>query len=493
MTPLTYQTAEAHIARTLLQGLSERKWNIYRSHFQDFFKERWPQFDQLISFISDFFARFGKFPTVAVFELELNATNEMELLAYTVAIANDAGVPVYNDADFAGILDAARIICFRYDLLRAMTTFHSLANGPAATRQKLLADLDNMRRSLYTSQQRALGSDAEAEIVLQGERGQKRLQEFYDQIKEKHRNGKSSYDLPYSKFQEVRLKPGDLVFVGAYTSHGKSLLLRALAYHLLITHGLNVFFCSLEMNLEVTCREFSLYHANHKQLYPNTPEILVDTYKKGELTDEQEDFLFRFANERLTQNSCYGVLAINHPNKSGYSLPDLAEKLAMVEQTMMPVHVLVIDYITYMNPVPTSRMAPVRIDDYNDMIKDLKRLCLAHRNREGKPAPMICLTAAQISRKGLDEAMKREGLYDLQAFSTYTEIERSADIAMTALMTPEMRSGRQLKLQVLKNRDGVVPTEPLTLNVDFAHGSRLRELNERDPVETANALRTLAF
>lgn len=493
MTPLTYQTAEAHIAHTLLREPSERKWTIYQSHFQDFFKGRWSRFDELISFISDFFVRFGAFPTMAIYAFELNATNQTDLLAHIVAIANDAGLPVYNDVDFAGALDAARIICFRSDLVQAMTTFHGLANGSAATLPKLLEGLDDMRRSLHHSQQRALGSDAEAEITLYGKVGQNRLYEFYDKIKEKQRKGELYYDLPYAKFKDVHLKPGDLFFIGAYTSHGKSLLLRDMAYHLWLTYGLNVFFCSLEMNLEVVCREFSLYHANHKKIFPNTPEILVDTYKRGELTAEQEDFQFEFVNKDLVENPNYGVLCINHPNKSRYSLTDLADKLAMIEQTQMPIHVLVIDYITYMNPVPPDWRWSVGPAEYNDMIKDLKRLCLSHRDREGKPAPLICLTAAQISRKGLDEAMKRDGLYDLQAFSTYTEIERSADVAMTVLMTPEMRNAGQLKLQVLKNRDGAVPTEPLTLNVDFAHGSRLRQLDERDPEQNLNALRSLVF
>ncbi|MFL5281927.1 MAG: DnaB-like helicase C-terminal domain-containing protein [Rhodopila sp.] len=260
-----------------------------------------------------------------------------------------------------------------------------------------------------------------------------------------------------------------------------------------ITRGLNVLFCSLEMNLKVMCREFTLCHANNRKIHMLPPEILVETYKEAELTDEQEDFLFRLSNEDLTTNPNYGTLLINHPNKTSYSLPDLADKLATVEQTVMPIHVLVVDYITYMHPAPAGRWAPTRTEDYNAMIKDLKRLCLAHRNRAGQPAPIMCLTAAQISRKGLDEAMKREGLYDLQAFSTYTEIERSADIAMTVLMTPEMRKIGQLKLQVLKNRDGAVPAEPLTLNVDFEHGSSLRERDERNQVETFNALRSLAF
>ena len=159
----------------------------------------------------------------------------------------------------------------------------------------------------------------------------------------------------------------------------------------------------------------------------------------------------------------------------------------------MPIHVLVIDYVTYMYPEPSSKFAPVRIDDYNHMIQDLKRLCLTYRDREGKSAPLICLTAAQISRKGFEEALKRDGLFDLQAFSTYTEIERSADIALTSLMTPEMRNLGQLKLQVLKNRDGVVPTEPLTLHIDFAHGLRVQELHKRTFEETARGLRSLAL
>ena len=90
--------------------------------------------------------------------------------------------------------------------------------------------------------------------------------------------------------------------------------------------------------------------------------------------------------------------------------------------------------------------------------------------------------------------MKRDGLYDLQAFSTYTEIERSADIALTSPHDPGgMPTLGQLKLQVLKNRDGVVPTEPLTLHIDFAHGFRLQELHQRTFGADCHSLRSLAL
>jgi hypothetical protein len=78
--------------------------------------------------------------------------------------------------------------------------------------------------------------------------------------------------------------------------------------------------------------------------------------------------------------------------------------------------------------------------------------------------------------------MKRDGLFDLQAF-----------IALTSLMTPEMRNLGQLKLQVLKNRDDVVPTEPLTLHIDFAHGFRVQELHQSTFEEISTGLRSLAL
>jgi hypothetical protein len=37
--------------------------------------------------------------------------------------------------------------------------------------------------------------------------------------------------------------------------------------------------------------------------------------------------------------------------------------------------------------------------------------------------------------------------------------------------------------------DRTMPAEPLTLNVDFEHGSCLQQLDERDPTETLNASR----
>ena len=487
-------TLDMYIARTLLVAPSDRKWINYQTQFQDYFAGRWPLFDQLISFIADFVAAIGKCPPFSACEIELTAANDEYLLKYIRAIAQDERVRIHHeDADFAAALRAVKNKLYQSELSAVMQDFQGVITGRAAHLPAVQQGLNTMLASLYTAQQRALGSDAADTSVLYGEKAQQELREHYETIKAKRLKGDIYYTLPFPKLAEVQIKQGDLIFVGAYSSQGKSLLLRALAYHFLIVYGLNVAFWSLEMSRDATRTMFALLHANNKERYPHTPMVPVGSYKEGTLDDEQEDFMVTLSNWDLTANPNYGSLYIEQPNKPDFSLADLTGRLRMIEQTMMPVQVLVIDYITRLNPVPIGRLAPVRIDDYNHMIQDLKRLCLTYRDREGKSAPLICLTAAQISRKGYEEAMKRDGLLDLQAFSTYTEIERSADIALTSLMTPEMRNLGQLKLQVLKNRDGVVPTEPLTLHIDFAHGLRVQELHQRTFEERARGLRSLAL
>lgn len=482
------------IARTLLVAPSAGKWIAYQNHFRDFFAGRWPRFDELISFITDFSVRFGRFPNRDTYEFELTAANDQDLLEYVRATCDDDTVLIHqSDTEFVSALRAAKNYQYRADLQSCVAAFGETVNGRRTDVDALQQIVNRLLSQLHAAQQRAFGSDATTSSFLFGEHARGALVAHYQKIKDKRQKGEIYYTLPFEKLAEVHIKQGDLVFVGAYTSQGKSMLLRAIAYHFLTVYGLNVAFISLEMTHDAVETLFTLLHANNKQCFPHTPYVPVERFKEGTLDDAEEDFHFEFANRDLLSNPNYGTLWIEQPNKAGYSLADLAQRLAVVEQMTMPIHVLVIDYVTYMYPEPSSEFAPVRIDDYNHMIQDLKRLCLTYRDGQGKSAPLICLTAAQISRKGYEEAMKRDGLLDLQAFSTYTEIERSADIALTSLMTPEMRKLGQLKLQVLKNRDGVVPTEPLTLHIDFAHGFRVQELHQRTFEEMARGLRSLAL
>lgn len=294
--------------------------------------------------------------------------------------------------------------------------------------------------------------------------------------------------LPFKALHGVRLKAGDLGVVGAFTSQGKSAVLRYLAYHLLTYYTLNVVFATIEAGFEATCARFEALHLNNKTVFPSTPRVTYREYRDASLEEEPANFAFSVAFPDWTANPNYGTLAIVYPGETRYTLADLVRQLAVIEQTDMPVHVLVIDYVPLMHPVPKEQRFPPQIQDYNQLFRDLKRYCMTYRRREGQLAPLLCLTAAQVSRKGYEEALKRGNSYDLTALSTYTEIERSADIVMTSMMTPAMKAASEIKLQVHKNRDGAVPLEPQTLYIDLNGGMGLEETHERT---AADFLRTI--
>ena len=145
-------TIEKHIARTLLLAPSERKLTNYQTQFQEFFAGRWPQFDQLIASIADFFATFGTFPPLSAYEIELTAANDESLLQYIRAIAQDELVLVHHDdADFAAALRAVKNEVYKTELMAAMRGLTGVITGLAAHLPVVQQVLNTMLTSLYTA------------------------------------------------------------------------------------------------------------------------------------------------------------------------------------------------------------------------------------------------------------------------------------------------------------------------------------------------------
>jgi hypothetical protein len=112
--------------------------------------------------------------------------------------------------------------------------------------------------------------------------------------------------------------------------------------------------------------------------------------------------------------------------------------------------------------------------------------------RNGIASPLIGMSPAQISRRGMEEAVKNSNTYSLTALAEYSELERSSDIVLTSLMTTEMRAAEQIRIQNLKNRDGAVVAEPINLYCDLKGAFGIVELKERTQEETISALHKIA-
>lgn len=257
-----------------------------------------------------------------------------------------------------------------------------------------------------------------------------------------------------------------------------SVLLRHNAYRQAVTYGRNVAFFTREMSHDYNRIMFSLIHANNKEIFPGTPKISYDKVSKGILNDEEYDFFLNVADHDIRNNTNYGTLYIDQPNKSRYRLTDMEAKLVELE-SKMPIHCCVVDYLLLFYPLASDKGAPQR-QDYNEMIKAYKTICLTHKSSSGNDAPMLGFTAAQISRGGLAECEKQEGRYEISAFREYTELEASADILFTCYLPKKLKDLSKIAIQNVKNRTGVTLSDPVEIDIDLRHGLTLSDRGARN-------------
>lgn len=484
------------VLKTFLFAPSARKLSEYDQKFSSVFAGKDLKFDEAMSFIRDFYRTYEVFPSYEIFVRELTQSNEDKLLTYVQTVAEDAAVTVYqkDDAFFSALAYQERNL-LEDSLMAAVRNIQAdLTTKAARGTSGIIETIDTSLVKLHQLKAQANRNESSTVSLLYGADGSApghSLQEIYHRAREKKESDEAVYyDLGFRHFEKAKLKGGDLCFFGGFTSHGKSILLRYAAYLQVVRFGRNTYFGSFEMPHDAVRILFAILHANNKEIFPNTPYIKYEDFKEGQLDPATEDFLFSVADHDLRNNRNYGSLFIEQPNKSKFRMSDLATRLNELENSVMPVHCAAVDYLTLMYPLPSDKGQPDR-SDFNQMIKEFKNLLLTHRNSRGDAAPILGFTGAQISRQGMQEAVKREGIYEISAFAEFSEIEKSADHLFTVLMTPEMKATRQLRLQHLKNRDGEVVHDPCNLYVDLERGFCLSEVAERNETEVVEALRTL--
>ena len=76
---------------------------------------------------------------------------------------------------------------------------------------------------------------------------------------------------------------------------------------------------------------------------------------------------------------------------------------------------------------------------------------------------------SQINRDGLSYATKHNGAYTLTNLAEANELERASSMVITLFSDAGMREGNQVKVQLLKSRNGQTQQEPITAYADFKY------------------------
>lgn len=486
------------IIKTFILSNNEKKWSEYRNRYHTFFKDRDKFFDTTLNFIQDFYSQFSEFPNFETFQKELISSGEEDFLKYATSVVQDPQAQNFQkNLDFLTHLSSSERKYFELDVIKAVKeSQNNIATLKSKKVESIVDEVNKLVSEVYKVKNKVLKDEASDTVLLYGEKGLNRGKEIYAEI-EKKKNSKDDlfYTLGFEKFDKhIRMKPGELVFFGGAASHGKSVFLRHMARRLVTKYGLNVVFITLEMPLKDVQSLFDLSHANDKKIFPGTPKILRDKYKEGNLTREEKHFLFDVAARDLNENESYGTLLIEQPKKLRYTLSDLDMRITEIENNIMPVHAIAVDYMSLMYPLEGNIRRKVDMDDYNLMIKGFKNMALTHKNRKGEIKPFLGLSVAQISRHAFRQCVKDDGVYDISCMSMYTEIERSCDIVMSTLMLDDLRRVGKLKSQNLKNRDGALVIDPVEMFISLDSGLNLSDgAEEVDQNDQSKALQEILF
>jgi replicative DNA helicase len=478
------------ILKTLIFNNSIKKWSEFQK-LKDFFKDRDQFFDQTIDFIQEYYERFNLFPNYENIQKELNSISKDLLLNYISRICNSA-IPSYEkDEDFITSLIVNQKTFLEMDVSKVLGDYsREYASSEVKNKKAILDSIENLITKLYQVKFKVNQAENSISSLVYGEEAVELINNIYSRIEEDNSKDSIYFDFGIKGFEEVQIKGGDLVVIGGYTSHGKSVWLRYLIYQFLIKYAMNCCFFSFEMSHDKVLSMFHILHANNKEKFPDTPYISNHKFKHGLLSEEEKHFLFKVAAKDFSNTNLYGTLFIEQPNKSRYSLIDMNMRIKTIESTIMPIHVIGVDYLTQMYPVLKDKRSP-DMEDYNQMIRDFKNYVLSHVNKEGLSEPMIGITPTQISRKGFAEAIKNENRYTLDAIRMYSEAEQSADIVVTTMLTDTMRESSQLLIQNLKNRDGEVIIDPIPVFCDFKNGYNISNLKFRSEEDILKALKKL--
>lgn len=252
------------------------------------------------------------------------------------------------------------------------------------------------------------------------------------------------------------LQPGELDLVVAYAGEGKTTLSVQTAWHAATQQGLNSVIMTTETLRPQVRRKLIARHSMLEQF--ELPDGL-DTrmLKTGSLPDHLERKLQEVVDD-YTHNPAYGHIYVAQVPRMG-TIEVIESKLFRISR-MWHVDLCVIDYLALL---ASERRRSDGRQELSDVVKAAKVLAATFDDGNG----VAVLSPWQVNRTSYEEALK-SGYYTLKALSDTAESEKSSDVIVSLLGSPENESRHaELRAQILKNRDGEKASS-LILDVDYA-------------------------
>jgi replicative DNA helicase len=273
------------------------------------------------------------------------------------------------------------------------------------------------------------------------------------------------------------LERGEMAFVAAWTSAGKTSTLVHLTWRASVIQGRNVvYFTSETLRPQIRVKLMARHSREEKFGLPhglNSRDI-----KSGQLTPAAEQKLAEVVDDFSSISG--RVYLAQMPKGASISVIDGA--LDRITRDWAA-DLVILDSVQLLRPeFRTARRSGW--EDSSDTIKAAKELAATYKDGRGVPV----VSPWQVSKEGRRRALER-GYYLLEDLSESPEARNAPDVVMSLWTPPDFVGGRDVSLEMslLKNRDGAArygAGNTFRLRTDYATSYFVEQASGADSVSS---------
>lgn len=256
--------------------------------------------------------------------------------------------------------------------------------------------------------------------------------------RESKQHGSGAIETPFPLLNsETQGRRSHLWVIGAYSGDGKTTMMAQLAYKAVVDESLGAALFVAEQTKEEIEDLFLLRHS-HKFLSGGIDAV---RYLNRCLTDREEEVLDKTARDWAEISGRVSITQV----PSGTTI----DEVRSISESLRARHRVDIIGIDHSGLFATSRRFYEARERMAAVILESKQLAMSFADKAGA----WVLLPHQITREGNEQAIRR-GYYAMRDLSGTSEAERSADVVLWALQTPETKAVSEIIIGTCKNRRG---------------------------------------
>ena len=259
------------------------------------------------------------------------------------------------------------------------------------------------------------------------------------------------------------LQPGSLCTILGFTGSFKTTWALNIAYNAKCS-GKNVLYLSLEVTQEHIYYNLLSRHSFNSDYNKHIEHLAL---KHKELDDDEYNILHSriYPDFKALGGKVYIVDETELETYSFFSLENKFSEIdkRAVAETGHGIDLLVVDHAQLLKFDSSMKGIGNETNVVNAYVSFFRQ-CALNWIKSGKQISVLILS--QSSREGWKEAVRSEGRYRLTALAEANELERASSLVLSVFSSDSLKQVKAAKVQILKNRDGQVWSEPMEVFVD---------------------------